>query len=71
METHKLMDTSAAAERLGVSAALLIKFRLQGGGPKYIKMGRSVRYSADSLAAWLTANERQSTSDTGQLSAAR
>jgi hypothetical protein len=67
----QLMNTESAAKHLAISPALLVKFRLQGGGPKYIKMGRSVRYSFEGLAAWLTQNERQSTSDTGALSAAR
>ena len=66
-----MMDTAAAAELLGVSVALMNKFRIQGGGPRYIKMGRSVRYSQAALAAWLTQNERASTSDTGELAAAR
>jgi predicted DNA-binding transcriptional regulator AlpA len=71
MESQKLLDTAKAADFLAVSIALLNKFRIQGGGPKYVKIGRSVRYSQAALAIWLTQNERESTSDAGELAAAR
>jgi len=64
--TEEIMDTEKAAAYLAISPALLIKFRGIGGGPRYVKLGRAVRYSSDGLAAWLRENERGSTSDSGQ-----
>jgi predicted DNA-binding transcriptional regulator AlpA len=60
-----LLDTKSAAKYLSISSALLVKFRLVGGGPRYVKLGRAVRYSGAALSAWLHANERETTSDSG------
>lgn len=49
------------------STALLDKLRCYGGGPKFIKVGKSVRYRKSSLDIWLSERERVSTSDTGSV----
>lgn len=58
----------AAGEYLGgedspVRPRTLQRWRLEGRGPKYIKVGRLVRYPRDELDAFLVANLRQSTSE--------
>ncbi|MDH5637730.1 MAG: helix-turn-helix domain-containing protein [Nitrospinota bacterium] len=58
-----MLTTAEAAKLLSISSALLIKFRLQGGGPRFYKLGRAVRYKTEDLATWLSENERSSTSD--------
>jgi len=45
-----------AAEYCGLSKSLLDKLRCKGGGPVFIRLGRSVVYSTDDLDAWLSAN---------------
>lgn len=37
-------------------------WRVQGTGPRYIKIGRLVRYRIEDLDAWLEAQTRSSTS---------
>jgi hypothetical protein len=41
-----------AAEHLGVSKSFLDKARIYGGGPDFMKFGKSVVYSTDALDAW-------------------
>jgi hypothetical protein len=56
------VDERAAAAALGISHRTLQSWRVRGGGPTYIKMGRSVRYDIAQLEAWARARERASTS---------
>ncbi|MDH5757463.1 MAG: helix-turn-helix domain-containing protein [Nitrospinota bacterium] len=64
-ESDQVMTTEAAAAFLAVSPALLIKWRLTGGGPRYAKLGRNVRYTKKNLEDFLRSSERTSTSDDG------
>ncbi|WP_395696635.1 helix-turn-helix transcriptional regulator [Methylocella sp.] len=57
-----LLDEGAVAEFLGVSKACLRQWRVKGGGPLYISVGRCVRYKAADLLGWLDARTRASTS---------
>jgi predicted DNA-binding transcriptional regulator AlpA len=61
-----MLRTAEAAAYCGSSASTFEKLRLTGGGPVYSKIGRRVVYRVDDLDAWLAANRRRSTSDTGQ-----
>jgi predicted DNA-binding transcriptional regulator AlpA len=58
------LDTKQAAEYVSCSKSTLDKFRLTGGGPLYIKIGKSVRYDTIDLDKWLDAQKRASTCDT-------
>jgi predicted DNA-binding transcriptional regulator AlpA len=58
-----LLDTAAAAERLGVSPSFLAKARMQGVGPRYRKLGRAVRYAHADLDHWLQGCGRTSTAE--------
>jgi len=58
-----LLNTSEAAQRLGVSESFLAKARMQGTGPPYRKLGRSVRYAQGDLKHYLLACSRTSTAD--------
>jgi hypothetical protein len=49
------LDVPTAARFLSVSKALLDKLRTTGGGPRFCKAGRAIRYSADDLTAWMKA----------------
>jgi hypothetical protein len=61
-----VLDTRAAAAFLGVSPRTLEGFRVRGGGPRYTKVGRAVRYRIESLQEYLRQQERASTSDPGR-----
>lgn len=62
MEDLVLLDTEGAARRLGLSRSTLEKLRVYGGGPPYLKLGRSVRYRCDDLSSWLEGHVRLNTS---------
>ena len=60
-----LLKTKDAAVRLGISKSTLEKLRLTGGGPVFVKRGKSVFYTEQDLAEWVHVNRRRSTSDPG------
>jgi predicted DNA-binding transcriptional regulator AlpA len=59
---YKVMRTAQAAEHVGLSASTLEKLRVFGGGPRFIKLGKTVVYDTADLDAWLAAHRRASTS---------
>lgn len=60
-----LLDVEGAAAFTGMSRSFLNKARCLGGGPRFLKLGRSVRYDPDDLREWLAAYRRASTSEYG------
>jgi excisionase family DNA binding protein len=56
------LSTAQAAFYVGLSRRTLEKMRVTGGGPKYRKHGRYVRYHIDDLNAWSEARSKVSTS---------
>jgi predicted DNA-binding transcriptional regulator AlpA len=51
-----LVDEVALAARLGVSRSTLQSWRYTGRGPRYIKVGRLIRYRNAEIEAYLRAN---------------
>ncbi|AUN32733.1 helix-turn-helix transcriptional regulator [Niveispirillum cyanobacteriorum] len=62
------LNTAQAAFYIGLSHRTLEKMRLTGGGPRFRKHGRYVRYHIDDLDAWSLGERRDSTSDKGDAS---
>jgi hypothetical protein len=62
---EKVHTPKETAVRLKVSESFLAKKRVTGGGPKFIKVGRVVRYPETAINEYLSAQLRTSTSDTG------
>jgi predicted DNA-binding transcriptional regulator AlpA len=59
----KLLDTIRAAEYLGgLKPNTLEGWRVSGKSPRYIKIGRLVRYDVSDLDEYLAAQTRRSTS---------
>ena len=56
------LTTAQAAYFVGLSRRTLEKMRTVGGGPKYRKHGRYVRYHIDDLEAWSISRAKLSTS---------
>jgi predicted site-specific integrase-resolvase len=57
-----LLTANQAAERLGVTAQALERWRGNGSGPAYIKLsGKYVRYRHEDLDAFVAASRRHST----------
>ncbi len=55
--------TEQAAEYVGLSSNTLNRWRYTGDGPRYLKLGRAVRYRQADLDAWLDERVRESTSE--------
>lgn len=58
-----LLSSAEAARLLGVSTSFLEKDRWRGGGIPYVKVGHAVRYTQDSLEAYVSARIRTSTTE--------
>ena len=52
----------AASAYIGLSVQTLAKMRLDGRGPRFVKLGSRVGYRRSSIESWLESNERASTS---------
>jgi len=61
----QLLNQSEAAKRLRLSERTLERLRLSGGGPQYVKCGRSVRYRECDIERWIDARVVSSTSAMG------
>ena len=59
----RLLTQSDAAKLLRLSERTRERLRLSGGGPLYVKAGRSVRYRECDLEEWIAARVVSSTSD--------
>ncbi|MBB4858284.1 putative DNA-binding transcriptional regulator AlpA [Novosphingobium chloroacetimidivorans] len=57
------LDTHQAAIRTGLASSTLRKLRLTGAGPRFLKLGRAVRYREADLEEWLSARSVVSTSE--------
>lgn len=61
----QLLNEHDACELLGYSVRTLQKWRVVGGGPKFIKVSsRSIRYRVQDLLNWIAERTVTSTSDT-------
>lgn len=63
-----ILDEVAAGKRLGgddepIKPRTLQRWRLEGIGPKYLKLGKLVRYRQSALDEYLVSCERSSTSE--------
>lgn len=61
------LNTKDAASYLGLASSTLEKGRVSGRGPRFIKLGRAVRYLTLDLDAYLQARVKNSTSETISL----
>ncbi|MBA3463711.1 MAG: helix-turn-helix domain-containing protein [Deltaproteobacteria bacterium] len=53
-----LLDERALAARLGVSCSTIQSWRYTSRGPRFLKIGRLVRYRRADVDAFLAASER-------------
>lgn len=53
---NDLMTTTEVATVLGVSVAALRRWRREGTGPQWLRIGRLVRYSPAAVEEWLRAS---------------
>jgi predicted DNA-binding transcriptional regulator AlpA len=62
-EIDPLLHTAQVARLLGVSMSWLAKSRLNGTGPRFIKIGGAVRYAQSAVREFLLSRQRFSTSE--------
>ncbi len=58
-----LLTEIQAAKILNLTKRALQSWRVQGKGPRFIKLGALVRYRQEDLLAFVEANAKNSTSD--------
>ncbi|MBV9985737.1 MAG: helix-turn-helix domain-containing protein [Bradyrhizobium sp.] len=63
MADDALLHPRDAARMLNVSTSWLAKARLTGNGPRFVKIGRAVRYANSSLREYIKSRTRGSTSE--------
>ena len=51
-DVGRYMDTSEAADRLGLAPATLARYRITGAGPCHFRFGTCVRYRGEDLEGW-------------------
>ncbi len=56
-----LLNEKEAAQYLNISVKTLQFWRVAGGGPTFLKLGRLVRYEPASLENFIEQNRRQNT----------
>ncbi|WP_422028812.1 helix-turn-helix transcriptional regulator [Roseovarius sp.] len=63
LDAHALLPPRQAARYLGLSESTLAKLRsrhARGRGPRYSKLGGSIRYRKTDLDAWIAENATRS-----------
>ncbi|PFW99803.1 helix-turn-helix transcriptional regulator [Nocardia farcinica] len=60
-DQRPLAEPKAIAEFLGTTPQQLAQYRYLGKGPKFVKVGKRVRYRWADVEAWLDENTRAST----------
>ena len=60
---NALITEAAAADYLGISIRTIQAWRMRGGGPIFVKLGKSVRYRPSDIQAWIEAHLASSTSE--------
>jgi predicted DNA-binding transcriptional regulator AlpA len=61
------LNEHQAATFLGLSTRTLQAWRVRGGGPRFMKIGRAVRYQRRELLAFQQAHTFSSTTEAGAL----
>lgn len=63
MDKDTMLTVPQLSEWLGTTSGNLAQMRYLGTGPKFVKLGRAVRYRQSDVEAWLVAQTRQQTGD--------
>jgi predicted DNA-binding transcriptional regulator AlpA len=62
-ELDPLLHPVQVAKLLGVSLSWLAKSRMNGTGPRFVKIGRAVRYALSAVQDYIRSRQRLSTSE--------
>lgn len=66
---ENLNTPEQTSEKLGVSLPTLARWRTEGNGPAYVKLGHRVAYLDADLASWIVAQRRTFTGQTAEAAA--
>ena len=55
----RVLSTIEVAALLSIKPQTLRKWRMYGGGPRYVRLGGRVGYHASDIEAWIEANTVQ------------
>lgn len=61
------IDTSAVSKLTGVPVCTLTTWRCRGGGPRFLKYGKSVRYRRRAVLGWMKDCEASYTDRDGRV----
>jgi hypothetical protein len=62
-DEEKLILPKVLAEDLHTTEGTLAQWRFHGKGPRFVKVGRNVRYRTGDVKAWLDAQTRERTGE--------
>ena len=62
IDPNQLMTEKEVADLICVTQRALQNWRLRGGGPEYVKIGRLVRYQRRDVMKFIEERKRQQTS---------
>lgn len=62
MKKEEYLNTKELAKHIKTSPRTLERWRTEGQGPKYYKLGRKVIYKSDDVIAYLESNKYSHTS---------
>jgi len=60
MEVHELMTTDEVAEHFRVNPSTVRRWRLDGVGPRFVKVGSVYRYPRAIIDEWVSDRVRES-----------
>lgn len=69
MHDEEFLRTSEAADFAKLSINYLAKLRIYGGGPRFCKVGKAVRYRKRDLVEWMDRKTFSSTSECREVAA--
>lgn len=67
MTNDIFLDTPQAAEYLGLQKSTLEAWRSRGGGPRFARLGRAIRYRKVDLDSWVEARLCENTVGAGEV----
>ena len=68
IELPQLLSQAEFCSYADKSEAWAERARIEGTGPRFVKIGRTVRYRLSDIQEWIDSNSRRSTSSPGRHS---
>lgn len=62
MDGEKYLNPEKTSRYIGAAVQTLARWRFEGEGPPFIRVGRKIMYAADDLDEWMAARRVSSTS---------